>query len=180
MRVVGCDPSLSGFAASEVADTLLLMHEWKSKPLGDSVRMRMKRFNNLVLQVCEWIEQRYSSEQLVVYVEGYSFGSKGGMAWDRAELRGVLYSRLVARVGATIVEVSPATVKMFASDKGSADKAAVVSALTKRYGVCFGSDNQADAFALMKLGLCVEGLEEPQTQSQRRAVDTVRKLRQAA
>jgi crossover junction endodeoxyribonuclease RuvC len=177
VRVVGCDPSLSGLA---VFVDHFGGYEHSVKSCGDRPVDRIHRYTRLVESVCESVFGPANDQTIetVTYIEGYSFGSLASSQLRLAELRAVLYEKLL--VGSKIVEVAPATVKMFATGKGNSKKVAVVSELTKRYGITFKTDNLADAFALMKLGMCVEGLEEPQTLQQRKAVDTVKKLRSEA
>lgn len=174
MRVVGIDPSLSGFAVCSLTNEW----EWKTKSTGDEVEQRIRRYRQLANFCCEAVFEPQPEPKAHVYIEGYSFGSMASTQLRLAELRGVLYERLI--VGAELVEVSPGTLKMFACGKGNGDKVAVATSLAHRYGREFKSDNAADAFALMKLGLCVEGIEEPQTVQQRKAVETVKKLKAAA
>jgi hypothetical protein len=72
-----------------------------------------------------------------------------------------------------IAEVPPTVLKKFICGKGNANKAAVVSAATRRYSEEFDSDNQADAYVLARMGLVVLGLEDLQTQFRREAIEKV-------
>lgn len=172
--VMGCDPSLAGFAFSVAAEGLhgaLHIHEHiiKTKPSGDDVRARCERYRSIVQPTVAAVHAHVVS---LVVIEGYSFGSAGGKvsghAHDRAELGGVLRNQLVDYC--RVVEVAPTTLKKFATGKGNADKAEVVSALSRRYGRTFKSDDAADAFALMQIGLCLTGDFDPETRAQQEVI----------
>lgn len=65
------------------------------------------------------------------------------------------------------VIVSPATLKKFATGKGTADKTAMALAAFKRAGREFPDDNQCDAWWLQQAGHCALGdnrLDMPQAQ----------------
>lgn len=59
------------------------------------------------------------------------------------------------------VLVTPATLKMFATGKGNADKSAMILAAFKRGGVEFADDNQCDAWWLHVAGLYQYGEQLP-------------------
>jgi len=49
----------------------------------------------------------------------------------------------------------------------------VVSSLARRYGIDFCTDDEADAFGLYRLGLCLSGQVEPDTKAQAQCVEKV-------
>ena len=86
----------------------------------------------------------------VVVMEGYSFGSKDGTAFNRAEIRGVIRCACI-RLGVPVVEVSPKTIKMFGTGKGNANKTEMLVAARDRLGYQGIDDNEADALWLWHL-----------------------------
>jgi crossover junction endodeoxyribonuclease RuvC len=107
-------------------------------------------------------------------IEGYSFGSKGASVVSLGEFGGIL--RMYASgIADCTVEVPPTVLKKFITGKGNAKKLDVVSSLSAKYAMTFKSDNQADAFGLAQLGRAVLGYMELTNNTQREAVDVVRK-----
>lgn len=179
MIVIGIDPSLSG---TGVCSNDGHVNEFSAKSQGQRARDRADRHQRLADLVRDAVLVSKAAARFKldvhVFLEGYSFGSKGSAVTNLAEYRGVLLAALLPHV-ASLTEVAPGTLKKFACGKGSADKVAVATALTQRYGLAFASDNMADAFALMKLGMCVEGLEVAQTKVQAEVVAKVQQSRAA-
>ncbi len=87
---------------------------------------------------------------LIAY-EDYAMGTRGGRVFSIGELGGVL--KLFAyRRGIDILLVPPASLKIFMTGKGNADKEAVMQAIADTYGYNITQNDEADAFALMKMG----------------------------
>lgn len=170
--VAGIDPSLTGTAVVVGGQDGHAAREFTSKPSGQGLRRRLARFHTLVNEVdkmlAEWAPE-------LVLIEGYSFSSKGQMQLDRIEFGGLLRDRLASTVP-NVVEVTPASLKKFATGRGNASKAEVVSALTHRYRSSFRTDNEADAYGLWQLGLCIAGQVTPQTKQQDDVTSLVRSL----
>jgi hypothetical protein len=109
-----------------------------------------------------------------ICIEGYSYGSKGGKAFDRVEFGGILRHHLVCGMQRPIKEVPPATLKLFVCGKGGGpgtDKAGVKLAAYKRWHVEFDNDNETDAYVLARMAACIWGGEEPANDAQRRALE---------
>lgn len=178
MTSIGIDPSLSNLAVCVVADGPPVESSFSSEcPKEKTLGARVARFRKLVNSVAIWL--RENAPHGVVFLEGYSFGSKGAAILTLAEFGMYLRCRLLMD-GYTVVEVPPGTLKKFAANNGNAKKAAVVSALSKRYDRDdLVTDDKADAFGLAMLGAQVLGTEEPQTEFQRKAADNVRALYEA-
>jgi hypothetical protein len=70
-----------------------------------------------------------------------------------------------------VVEVSPLTLKLFTTGKGSGDKTMMIAAIVKRYGVMYESNDEYDAFALCRFGACCLGIEKAETEFQIRAME---------
>lgn len=168
--VAGIDPSLTGCAVS-LFDSCGAQntHTYSSKP-ADGLGARFHRFNSLCLDVVE--AARGAS---LCCIEGYSFASKGGKAFDRVEFGGMLRWRLMAQAGVKLIEVPPTTLKLFAAGKGNADKTAMALAVYKRWKVELPDDNQVDAYCLARLAACIAGWAAPENDAQKRAIDSVLK-----
>lgn len=128
---------------------------------------RFWRYRELVSSI-----EQFVPSDARVFLEGYAFGARGAAILSIAEFGGMLRDVLIDRL-CGLTEVPPTVVKLFAAQKGNADKRAMAVAAVKRWGVEFPTDDEVDAFALAKLGACVLGWEQPENDAQRRAVDTV-------
>lgn len=109
----------------------------------------MPRQDLLYRQVRELVEA--VQPDLVVY-EGYSMGKFMGKIFDRAELGGMIKHMLYRR-GIPVLLVPPANLKLFATGKGNCDKTLVGVEMARLYGKLFATDDEADAFALLQMGL---------------------------
>lgn len=91
----------------------------------------------------------------VVCVEGYSFGSRNSQAHAAGELGGVVRLALWdAEI--PFVDVPPTCRAKFATGRGNASKAEVVSAVSARTGIVWsgkGADDRCDAWILQECGL---------------------------
>lgn len=137
MNVVGVDLSLTatGVADSSGAYTL------KSKPMQD----RFQRYQNI------WRDlRRHLNDGDIVVLEAYSSHLKGNaqFLW---EFGGVI-RWFLREQGFVWAEISPATLKRFATGRGNADKIAMAVSASKRAGLEFKTDNECDAFWLMAAG----------------------------
>lgn len=178
MIVVGIDPSLSNTAVCIGSAEGYAMQCFHAGKPADSVQGRTARFETLVAQVVEFIEANGPVE--LVAIEGYSYGSTGGAAWDRAEYRGILNFHLI-ELAPHIYEVAPLTLKKFVLGKivkrpkgaPSPGKTPIITRIGQDYGETFTYDDEFDAFALWRLGLCLAGRVEPKNRPQRECVDTL-------
>lgn len=162
VRVLAIDPSLAGCAvATAVGGQDAVVQRIKTKPVPRvevhgrdpvrDVRGAVHRYRAIADRIAT-IARRGSSLDLVL-IEGYAFVDGNAGELDRIELGGVIRDRL-ADV-APIVEVAPATLKKFATGNGRASKDEMIGALASRHMHAFTSNDEADAFALLMLGLCV-------------------------
>ena len=174
--VVGIDPSLSGTAVCVMsADGTFLMERFSS-PSAKGLLGRFDRFQGLVNDVYRIIDPLSGT---LVFLEGYSMGSKGQGLTAICEY-GALLRRMLIRqqencCGEPPVEVPPSCLKKFATGKGNADKLAVCLAVGKRYGVEFKTNDEFDAYVLARMAGCAAGLWEPENQSQRDALKSISK-----
>lgn len=160
--VVGIDPSMSGFAVAVSDARTVLIEEMKTKP-APTLRGRFARYAKLAGYASSIV---YRHQPSLVLIEGYSYGAKGAATLSLAELGGVVRQRLLAHA-MPVIEVPPSVLKKFATGRGNAGKAEVVSALSKRYDREFRTDNEADAFALAMLGLVAMGVVSHANEAQR-------------
>lgn len=174
---VGIDPSLSNLAVCVLNGGEPLEQSFGSKaPEAKTLGARVARYRGQVNAIVAWLTETAPSG--VVFIEGYSFGSKVTFAHQAGEFGMYLRCALLLK-GYTVVEVPPAKVKQFATGKGNGDKSAVVSALAKRYQREFPHNDAADAFALAKLGAQVLGNESPDVAFQSKAAGEVKALYKA-
>jgi crossover junction endodeoxyribonuclease RuvC len=161
-RILAIDPSLAGCAvATAIAGLDATVQRIRTKPVERievhgrdpvrDVRGAVHRYRAIADRIAT-IARRGSQLDLVL-IEGYAFVDGQAGELDRIELGGVIRDRL-ADV-APIVEVAPATLKKFATGNGRASKDEMIGALASRHGHAFKSNDEADAFALLMLGLCV-------------------------
>ena len=81
----------------------------------------IERFSNISTWALDTIH-KHKSETAKVFIEGYSFGSKGQAVFQIAENCGILKYRLQMSPSILYDTVVPSVVKKFASGKGNADK----------------------------------------------------------
>jgi Holliday junction resolvasome RuvABC endonuclease subunit len=89
----------------------------------------IRRFSQISDWVYELIEDSIHTEQLV-YIEGYSFGSKGQGVFQIAENCGILKYRL-QQMMINYDTVVPSVVKKGATGKGNADKDLMYESFSK-------------------------------------------------
>ncbi|PZN09860.1 MAG: hypothetical protein DIU69_08080 [Bacillota bacterium] len=166
---VGIDPSLTRLALA-VAGAREETASFHARGYSGVPRLRVLRD-----QALAWIRQHQPS---VVVMEGYSMAAKAGRLADLGELGGVLKTALwdegYREEDGTLVVVTPAQLKKFATGRGNAEKAAVVSAVARRWGVEVDTDDEADAYVLARIGLALLGGEESLTAYQRDVMQRIR------
>jgi Holliday junction resolvasome RuvABC endonuclease subunit len=79
----------------------------------------IERFSNISTWVLDIIKQ-YDGKQ--IFIEGYSFGSKGQAIFQIAENCGILKYRISTQPELTYDTIVPSVVKKMATGKGNADK----------------------------------------------------------
>lgn len=170
MYFIGIDPSLAATAVCVLNELgeLVELRTFVSKPIT-GVAARVLR----CVGVADSIEAEICDPYVpgAVCIEGYSMGSNKGQHSAIIEMGYELRRRLCGLdCTPRVVEVPPSTLKKFCCGAGNADKVAVASALTKRYGVEFASSDEADAYGLARMALCIAGLAEPTNDAQRESV----------
>jgi len=170
-HVIGIDPSLSatGVIVLDDAATLIAHKVVTSKPSGPLVGARMERIQAMCRTIKEMVEE-YRPD--VICLEGYSLGTNMPGVSSRVEFGGLLRYVLWSG-GWRLVEVAPTTLKKFVTGKGAwkgGGKTPMIVALTSRYGVQFGTDDEYDAYGLARMALQVAGHETATNQFQSEAV----------
>lgn len=102
---------------------------------------------------------RYPPRPELVVLEGYSMGSPGRLSLIRlGEIGGVIRCRLF-ELGIPYVEVSPSSLKRFATGKGNAKKPEMIARALELSGLEM-NDDEADAWHLRRIGRTAYGLEK--------------------
>lgn len=95
----------------------------------------------------------------LVVLEGYSFAQKNSQAHALGELGGVVRVALT-EADCQIAVVAPTQRAKFATGRGNASKAEVVSSISARTGIVWsgkGADDKADAWILREMALTAMG-----------------------
>ncbi|MDR0128667.1 hypothetical protein [Priestia megaterium] len=108
-----------------------------------------------------------------VFIEGFSYGSKGsavdiqyGLGWL---IRAELYRRRIP-----YIEVSPNSLKKFAAGKGNCKKDAMVLPIYKKWGFESDSDNIRDAYVLSRVAMAMS-MPQKLTAYQQEAINNIHK-----
>lgn len=91
-----------------------------------------------------------NGEHFTVMLEDYAFGATG-QVFGIAEWGGIARLTLAQVGNNTIYSTSPGTLKKFVTGKGSAKKEQMLLAVFRRWGREFATNDEADAFGLMKM-----------------------------
>lgn len=166
--VMGLDPSVTGTALVIFGPESFVYREeilTKASKWDKNVRGRMERYRHILERVEKLSEEHYPEYLLI---EDYAYNAKGS-AVTMGEVGGVLRYNIIDYFE-NVVEVAPTVLKKFATGKGNANKAAMVSSLSAKYRMKFQTDNEADAYALAKMGMIVAGYDKAETKYQEEAI----------
>lgn len=137
-KVVGLDPSFTGFGVAIQENGNLLIKKIVSKQTGVQ---RLIEIRDTILQYVQGAD--------LVCIEDFAFSranqahNLGGLGWI---IRVMMHEENVP-----FMVVGTSQVKKFATGRGNAKKPEVMLGVYKRWGVEFADDNEADAFVLMKM-----------------------------
>lgn len=92
----------------------------------------------------------YATNADLVVIEGFAYGAKGRAVLDIAGMGWIVRVALVER-GYPVVEVPPASLKMFATGKGNADKNAMLGEAIRKLKYDGNDHNVADAKWLLMM-----------------------------
>lgn len=146
--IVGLDMSLTspGYARYIVEVDQLSSGFIDVKKMKMTGMKRILWLRDFVLELVESPNMR-----VVVFIEGYSFGSKGRSTIDLAELGGAVRIGL-SDMNISFYEIPPASLKRFITGSGNSDKAVVLKELLKRYGHDINQNDEGDAVSLVEFG----------------------------
>jgi crossover junction endodeoxyribonuclease RuvC len=157
--IAGIDPSLSCTAIVIGSGTTgQKRFEIDSKPDGLSTWAHFQRYERLAAEAAEICKAEGVGR---IMLEGYAFKAPGRRQ-PVYEFGGVLRLYLLD-IDKRLREVPPSQLKQFATGKGNAKKGVVMACVAKRWGFKTRSHDLADAYTLHRIGLCVEGVAEPET-----------------
>ena len=152
--IIGIDPSLTGTGVATAEG----LHTITSKPSDTTLTGRRARLativhelDNIVLGVKPW---RFERTPNLIVIEAPSLAQKSQAGTlDRNGLWWLIVNRLHT-LGIPVVEVSPSTLKKFATGKGNATKEAMVAAAARRLPHVDTGDqaDRADALWLAAMG----------------------------
>lgn len=168
---MGLDLSLTATGAVAYGERAIKSGTFGRSVACPTVQDRVYRYDRMIGDLSAWMNWE---KACLVAIEGYSYGSKGQAIYSIAELGGLVRHWLICDLGLPVIEIPPSSLKLFAIGKGGGkgvDKTAVALAVYKRYGVEFPNDNETDAYVLARMAACLVGMEEPQTDFQKRALE---------
>ena len=148
--VVGLDLSLSATGVALASGDLRTI---TSKPDDGTVKGRADRIIDLANRIasCVWSD----TDLVVVEAPAVGYGRQGG-----EHLRAGLWWQVATNLvlsGLDVVDVPPASLKKFATGKGTATKPDMRMALYQRAGIDERDDNRVDAYFLRQAGLHLLG-----------------------
>lgn len=112
---------------------------------------RLAALRERLTAILEAVEEDYGGPGVLI-VEGYGFGIKNSHSHSLGEWGGQV--RLAAyHRGWLLVIANIATIKKFTSGKGNAEKDQMMMEILDRWQYKATDNNNADAYALMRLGL---------------------------
>lgn len=136
-----------------------------------------ERFNNISELILDMIVRNVDPSQYFVVIEDYAYGATGH-TFAIAENGGTFKHKLFYELGVpfnNLVVVSPGQLKKFVAGIGNAGKDVMIKEVYKRWGFDTRSNDEADAFGLYQIGLCLKGISEPQNQKQKEVIKEIRK-----
>lgn len=147
MNVFGIDPSLTSTGIC-ISDDETFVFQPKTRGAERLVEIR-----NVVMA-----HVRAHAVDLIA-IEGYSYGSRNSHAHALGELGGVLRATFYEN-GFEFVDIPPTSRAKFATGKGNAGKAEVVSSISARTGIVWagvGAEDMCDAWVLRQMVLAKFG-----------------------
>ena len=169
---VGIDPSLTctGVSLVDTATGATTVHSLATT--GRKTATLRERHTRIV-RIARWVEGTVTVPDVgVVAIERLSFGQSAGAHHDRS---GLWWMIVDALAGHQVIEVSPKSLKKYATGTGNAGKDAVLLAVSRRYpGVAITNNDEADALVLAAMAARAMGhpLEASLPQAHMLAYDT--------
>ena len=148
--IAAIDPSLVGTAVCILdADTDKIIELLTFKVPKDTDGIA--RLNWLAKKLTSTLKTHNPKE---IFIEGYSFMSKGRSIFNLGELGGV-FRLILAKNWGGYYEIPPTSLKKFVTGKGNAKKQIMLEQTFRKYGLgseTLKDDNQVDAYGLARFG----------------------------
>jgi len=148
--VSAIDPSLTGTAVCTLdGDSENVIDLVTFKVPKDMVGVA--RLNWLCKTLNAKLKQHNPNE---IFIEGYSFMSKGRSIFNLGELGGI-FRLVLARKWGGYYEIPPTSLKKFVTGKGNSKKQILLEQTYRKWGLgseTLKDDNQVDAYGLAKFG----------------------------
>ena len=148
--IAAIDPSLVGTAVCILdADTYGVLALSTFNVPKDT--MGVARLSWLAKKLNSTLRQHAPTE---VFIEGYSFMSKGRSIFNLGELGGI-YRLMLARKWGGYYEIPPTSLKKFITGKGNSKKQIMLEQTYRKYGLgseTLKNDNEVDAYGLARFG----------------------------
>lgn len=150
--ICGLDPSLTNTGVAVLIDGLpeVITSTGIGTLDSDTYQARSRRVRAVAAKVLRYIPDTTT----LAVIEGPSYGSSGGAAFDRAALWHGLFAALDAK-NIPIAVVAPRTRATWATGSGAADKAAVTAAVREwwpNHREHIVNSDRADALVLAAIG----------------------------
>ena len=153
MYLVGLDLSLNSTGISIYGDGVI-----KTYTINPSSKLNQDgKLDFIVDELVHFTFPAYS--KVVFFIEGYSFTQKSASITILAELAGTL-KHLFRENGVSYYIIPPTTLKKYVTGKGNAKKEQMILGVYKAWNKEFATNDEADAFALMQLGIDLCGIED--------------------
>lgn len=176
---IGIDPSLThtGLIALDERGKQVFGKAIVTKPAA-GWKAQVFRQEHVVRTVYSYLLQITDPANMILFIENYAPGRYINTIIPQCELGGLLRA-MIAHLpnlpADQVVFVPPATLKKFATGKGNSGKVGVATAITTRFHVDFGNDdNMYDAYTLARLAMAWDGHCDKLTQVQ---IEVAAKLR---
>ena len=143
-------------------DLSLTSTGWATHEGTGTIQSKLKdvgRLDDISIQVLKIL---LSAKSPVVALEGYAFAKRSSHAHAQGELGGVIRLQLY-QANIPYVEIPPTNRAKFATGKGNANKAEVVSHISAKTGIVWsgsGADDECDAWVLREMMLAKFGFSE--------------------
>lgn len=158
MNIAGLDLSLTGtaFCAWDLLKLDLLEADDPVILYVETIDTTKMRGLERMLYIEETIKKLMNEYFIkLVFLEGFSFGSRGRSIFDTGGLGWLIRRLLGKELEIPFHEVPPKTLKMFVTGTGNAGKPLMLEQTYRRWGIgseILKDDNQVDAFGLCKIG----------------------------
>lgn len=169
---IGIDPSYTGLAISVLrgaAEHTTYLDAFPKEKYGDGVDRLIAIRSHINGVITTWAMRARIKH---ICIEGYAHGRINGreIAGELgASVKQSIHYALAGQVRYPTI-VPPATLKLFATGKGTSPKNVVLLRVYQKWGVEFTDDNKADAYVLACIARALEGHEPVEFDYERKAI----------